>query len=132
MTPKEFADKYLTPPVRLRYIYNLKNYRRLTLESKLKGDEEFEVLNWAFCWAKTPEGRDYWEEIQDRIVCGKMTNDINQREHNRTVPNPPRPIPEPEWISYPYATTTIASDTSSTSSTAIPPRFGGWRLYVES
>lgn len=106
MTPQEFADKYLTPPVRLRYIYNLKNYRGLTLESKLKGSDELEVLNWAFCWAKTPEGHDYWEEIQDRIVYGKMTNDINRREYNRIMAFP-RPIAVSEWVSYPNCTTTV-------------------------
>ena len=131
MTPKEFADKYLTPPVRLRYIYNLKNYRRLTLESKLKGSDELEVLNWAFLWERTPEGHYYWERIQDNIVYGKMIDDINRREYNRIMTSP-RPIAESECVSYPsYGTSTTASTalgTSSTSDTTVPPRFGGWTI----
>jgi hypothetical protein len=124
MTPQEFADKYLTPPVRLRYIYNLKNYRRLTLESKLKGDEELEVLNWAFLWEHTPEGHYYWERIQDNIVYGKMRDDIDRRKYNRIMATP-----RSECISYSSCgTSTTTSGTSSTSDTATSPRFGGWTI----
>jgi hypothetical protein len=116
MTPKEFADKYLTPPVRLRYIKNTMNYGRLTINTNLTKREECEILNWAFCWQRTPEGHRYWEKIQEDIVYGKMRDDINRREYNRIM----------------ATTASTALGTSSTSSTAIPPRFGGWRLDVAS
>lgn len=132
MTPQEFADKYLTPPVRLRYIKNTINYGRLTINTNLTKREECEILNWAFCWQRTPEGHRYWEKIQEDIVYGKMRDDINRRKHDRIISATPWSYAVSECVSYPsYGTSTTASTalgTSSTSDTTVPPRFGGWTI----
>lgn len=76
MTIHEFANKYLTEPERLRYLYNNKNKNNCDLGipiSIFMKDEEHYVysrygfIENAFQWCKTPEDHRYWNDIANRL-----------------------------------------------------------------
>lgn len=67
MTPRQFSDKFLTPPERKRYIRNLSR--------RFPADEDFcmsflsSYLRYAFNKDRTPEGSAYWNNIAARIIA---------------------------------------------------------------
>ena len=70
----EFADTYLNPPIRARYLKNIRaSYYGSKEDDECFRDELSEHINRAFSWAGTPEGRLYWafmEQIFRRIDNG--------------------------------------------------------------
>lgn len=85
MTPQQFADKYLTPPVRKRYLWNLKQRDRMGINENLCGRENNELINWAFIWDQTPEGHSYWSDLNYKIVQGKVMEDIRDSQTGITT-----------------------------------------------
>ena len=64
MTYREFADKHLDPPVRVRFLKNFKpSYHVRCLDSECGSQKLHQYINHAFQWTYTPEGRDYWVRL---------------------------------------------------------------------
>jgi hypothetical protein len=79
MTPLQFADRYLSPPVRARYIKNLSRNTPVGIWRITNRNCKTESLNGfiehGFPWKYTPEGFSYWQKI--KRTFGNLSN----REH---------------------------------------------------
>lgn len=71
MTPVEFANKYLSPPERHRYIHNV-------VKGKWFGKHESRTMkacyfiNDGFDWESSPEGYSYWYKLQCKVRKRKV------------------------------------------------------------
>jgi hypothetical protein len=72
-TLKEFADKYLCPPVRERFIKNCHEHdirNNIINDTRRLCSEERNLhvfIAYAFNGEKTPEGLEYWYEIERKL-----------------------------------------------------------------
>jgi hypothetical protein len=73
MTPIEFANKYLTPPERDRYIENIgriENCQDYVLIDYIT-DRSYRIKYFFddfFLWKESPQGNQYWVNIKKRIA----------------------------------------------------------------
>lgn len=71
MTPLEFANKYLSPPERVRYIENILNDNWM-LDSFNYNLQKHDFIENGFEWDRTPEGINYWHKIKHAVRKRKV------------------------------------------------------------
>jgi hypothetical protein len=73
MTPREFANKYITPPARARYIKNITEMSeqgRDMWHCRIDNDyvqSPFEFIDCGFPWNESKEGRKYWRDVAEQL-----------------------------------------------------------------
>lgn len=74
MTPEKFAEKYLSPPIAKRYLSNIVEWNKKSRGIEIRCGVDFpkvlarEYIGWAFSWTSSPEGREYWLEINNSVM----------------------------------------------------------------
>lgn len=71
MTPVEFANKYLSPPERVRYIKNISSDNWM-LDSFNYNLQKHDFIENGFEWNRTPEGINYWHKIKHAVRKRKV------------------------------------------------------------
>ena len=67
MTYREFAEKYLDGEVRKQFIANTISLNSCDLINKDVDQPLYLYILRAFVWAASPEGSEYWDNIQQNI-----------------------------------------------------------------
>jgi hypothetical protein len=76
MTQNEFANKYLSPPIRKRYVNNcLSQGRNINLNKNT--DNLAAYIMFAFTWMVTPEDDMYWSNLHSIFLRNGATNEDN-------------------------------------------------------
>jgi hypothetical protein len=78
-TFEQFLE-YLSPKVKEKYMYNLREYRATEQDFNGFVNEKLDLPGWishAFLWHGTPENHRYWRRVQERME--NIQNSLNHQ-----------------------------------------------------
>jgi hypothetical protein len=90
MEPENFVEK-LTKEMLEKFKYNFANQwegksSSLTLENYIRRTDMVDIIGGAFMWAGTPEGHDYWREVQSMFQSDEVSDDVDGKSIEELMP----------------------------------------------